>query len=212
MEEKVEKINDSVSQEQQINELKAQIELLTKMMTTMNTQTNSEPVSRYGETIKLIHLCETNPGSTYIKVSNLEIRFKIFGEERNVTLQQAEEIVGKYRDWFDRGFLTVANGHEEFAKRYGLKTAKDYPLNSDFVQKIPEMSILELQDVYPLLPQNAKELIITKFKRGIINKDARFRDLGKITVLNSLSDGAFDQVLIDLDDERRREAEKNHKK
>lgn len=193
---------------QEIAALKAQIDMLMKLVAANNTQpqaaapapSQTDPNSF----IKIVHLVQRGPGlSTYMKIGNVDFILTEFGEERYLTVQQFEEMLGKYRRWFDSGMLSVAAGYDEVAARYGLKTAKDYPMDSEFVKNLGALRMEEIERMYERLPESGKEFIISYWKRKIIAGDPKFKDARKIEVLNRISDGAMDNVLVDLRAEKK---------
>lgn len=190
--------------EAEIAALKAQIEMLMKMMTT-NAQMVSQPAQQneMDNYVKIVHLVQRGTGlSTYMKLSNLELILTEFGEERYVTIQQFEEMIGKYRRWFDSGMLSVAAGYDEVAKRYGLKTAAKYPMDSEFIKNLGTLDMSEIEKVYDRLPESGKEFIISYWKRKVISGDPNFKDVRKIETLDRISDGAMENVIIDIKTEK----------
>lgn len=152
--------------------------------------------------VTIVHLVQRAEGlATYIKLSNLEISMSDFGEERTVTRQQFEEMIGKYRSWFNSGMISVGVGHEDAAKRYGLKTAKDYPLDSDFIKRLGTMPMEDLTMVFPKLPEEGKSFIIGYWRRKIIENNPQFKDLGKIETLNRLCNGELRQLIDEIGQE-----------
>ena len=197
-----------------VNSLKAQNELLMKMLVEMqNNKTQSQPAAGYqpqGE-IKLIHLIQNDPGlTTHIELTNLTIDMNAFGEERTLDIKQAEELVGKYRRFFDRGIIAFGAGSEDFAKRFSLKTVKDYSyLNKDFVKHLGGLSLTELENLYGKLSEGHKRFVIEYFKRKILEGDPAFKDIHKIELLNRLSNGAMSGTTLDLTREAETAAQKN---
>lgn len=196
-------INEVELLKKQMEEQKSQIALLLQLIQQSN---QSKPVEAstnpYGNMIKIVHLVQRAPGlTTYIALSNLEITMTDFGEERNLTVQQFEEMIGKYRGWFNAGMISVAAGYEKMAEHYGLKTAKDYPINSDFIKNLGKMSMSDLEDIYPRLPESGKDFIVSYWIRKTIEKNADFRNVYKLETLNRLSEGACAQILADINAE-----------
>lgn len=180
---------------QQLSEQSKQIEAL---MALLKGGFSPAPAAK-DEGVTIIHLAERDAGlTTYITLSNLVITMSNFGEERHLTLQQFEELVGKYRSWFNKGIISVAAGYEDVAVRYGLKTAKDYPVKSDFFRNLEKMDMATLEEVYPKLPQAGKSTLISMWSRKAINGDPYFRDLRKLETLNRVSGGAVDQLIADI--------------
>lgn len=175
----------------------AKLEKLTDLMATfmqtmITSQNNQGDRSASGnaepDTVRIVHLVERAPGlTTYMKLSNTEIIFRKFGEERSVNFQAFQELVGKYRKWFDMGIISIAAGYEDLAERYGLNTAKNYPMDSEFVKKLGDVSMYELEDVFPKLPEAGKDFVLSYWNRKIIEGDPNFKDSRKIETLNRLS-------------------------
>lgn len=149
--------------------------------------------------VKIVHLVQRVAKlTTYIKLSNLEIILRDLGEERTVTRQQFEELVGKYRDWFKKGIIGIAAGYENVAETYGLAVTKNYPLTSEFMQNLGTYSMDKIEAVFSRLPESGKEFIIGYWSRKALSGDPQFRDIRKLEVLNRLSDGACTNLILEL--------------
>ena len=150
---------------------------------TKSVSENAEP-----DTVRIVHLVERAPGlTTYMKLSSTEVIFRKFGEERTLSFQAFQELVGKYRKWFDMGIISIAAGYEDLAERYGLNTAKNYPMDSEFVKKLGDVSMYELENIFPKLPEAGKDFILSYWNRKVIEGDPNFKDARKIETLNRLS-------------------------
>lgn len=193
--EKVESV--AVDQSAEIAALKAQIEMLTKLIASNASatpvQTQSNPLY---ERVKIVHLVERAPDLyTDIKLDNVSIRMSAFGEERSVTYQQAEELAGKCRKLFNRGIIAFGAENSDLAERFGLKSVKDYEfMGSDFVKRLGTMNVYELEDIYNKLCDGHKKFVIEYFKRKIIAGDPAFNEVHKIELLQRLS-GAMSDCL-----------------
>lgn len=77
-------------------------------------------------------------------------------------------------------------------------------MGSDFVKRLGTMDVYELEKIYNKLCDSLRGFILEYFKRKIIEKDPAFNDAHKIEVLNRLSNGAMEDILLD----RRRDATK----
>lgn len=151
------------------------------------------------EEIKLIHLAQRAPGlATHIELSNMTIDMNAFLEERTLDRRQAEEIAGKYRTWFDKGIITFGDGCEDIAKRFALKSLKDYNIQKDLMERIGRMSVKDLEETYNRLPKAMKASIIETFKRKIMQGDPAFKDSQKIEMLNRISRGAMSGTTLDM--------------
>lgn len=186
----------------EIAALKAQIEMLTKMMSAgmMSAPVTPQPQSSLLDEVKIVHLRECIPGTTtHIHLSNRDLDFSSFGATLTLDRRQAEELAGgTTRKFFDRGVIAFGEGNEELAKTLGVKSIRDYEfMGSDFVKRLGIMSVYELEDIYTKLCDGLRGFIIEYFKRKILEKDPAFDDIHKIEVLNRLSDGAMSDVILD---------------
>lgn len=200
----VEKIVESPESQKRIEELETKLatmmDLMTKFMANGNQTTQVvSPVSNLQNEVKIVHLVQRAPGlSTYIKLSNLEVILTEFGEERYLTVQQFEEMLGKYRRWFDSGMISLADGYEDIARRYGLKTANNYPLDSYFISNMGTLPMAEIEKMYDRLPTSGKDFIISHWMQKVIEGDPNFKDVRKIETLDRVSNGAMENVLVEL--------------
>lgn len=189
--------------ELQIKQQAEQIQQLLSMINSNSNQTSYNSI--YGPTIKIMHLVQRDDKlKTLINLSNITIIMRDLGEERTLTLQQFEELVGKYRRWFDLGIIGVCSGYEDIAVKYGIKAIKSYPLSKDLLNKIATLDINTLENIFSKLPIAGKETVISYWKRQIINNNPNFKDIRKMEVLNRLSDGAFSQTISDLNEDSKR--------
>ena len=122
-----------------------------------------------------------------------------FGEQRTLDRRQAEELAGKYRSFFEKGIIAFGAGNEEFAERCGLKTTTDYRYcTPDFLQKLANASVAELEKIYGLVDAGHKAFIVEYFQRKSIEGDPRFKDSVKLEALNRLSGNALSGVILDF--------------
>lgn len=189
----------------QLAELKAQNELLMKML----MEKNGAPAqvvapSTINNEYTLVHLVDRASGcTTHIELSNITIDMTTFGEERLLDRRQCEEVAGKYRKWFEKGIIAFGVDGEELASRFGLKSMKDYTyINKDFVRQLGGLSLIELENLWNKLCEGHKKFIIEYFKRGVVKGDPAFKDIHKIELLNRLSKGAMSGTTLDFERER----------
>ena len=203
-EQKVKTSAPPVDQSDEIDALKAQIEMLTKMMAAGIGAQATSPAPAHSssllEEVKVVHLRECLPGTTtHIHLSNRDLDFASFGATLTLDRRQAEELAGgTTKKFFDRGVIAFGEGSEELAKTLGVKSIRDYEfMGSDFVKRLGTMNVYELEDIYNKLCDGLRAFIIEYFKRKILEKDPAFNDIHKIEVLNRLSDGAMSDVILD---------------
>ena len=147
----------------------------------------------------IVHLFDNAPGiTTHIQLSNYAIDMGAFGETRTLTVQQFEELVGKYRSWFDRGIIAVGAGSEYYAKRNNLKMASESLIDSDFIRKLGTMPMSDVQDIYEKVCDGQKDFIVSYWKRKFIEKVPEFRDLRKLQILNGFTNNSFEYEILEL--------------
>lgn len=177
-------------------------EFMKAMMANMNNKPSEidsakNALFRY---VTVIHLVDRAPGlSTHIELSNgVILDFRTFGEEHTFTVQQAEELASKYRSWFDLGIFAFGADADDLAKRLNLKTVTQYSFaGSDFLGRLPELDLYQLKALWDKMGQGHREFLIEYFKRKILAKDPSFDDIDKIELLNRLSNGGMEGVLLD---------------
>jgi hypothetical protein len=71
-------------------------------------------------------------------------------------------------------------------------------MDSEFVKNLGNMSMDAIADMYNKLPESGKEFIVSYWKQKIIENDLSFKDINKITILNNVSNGGLENVLIEM--------------
>lgn len=211
VEEKVAKIENKPDKKQEeINFLRNQNAELQDAMKTlmaqfaelknnMSTTTSQSKGYDRNDDVTIVHLYDNAPGiTTHIDLSNYSIDMAAFGETRTLTVQQFEELVGKYRSWFERGIIAVGAGSEYYARRNNLKMASESLVNSDFIRRLGTMPMTEVQDIYEKVCEGQKDFIVSYWKRKFIEKVPEFRDLRKLQILNGFTNDAFKYELVEL--------------
>lgn len=202
---KVDNSQEIAALKQTVDALQQQNTMLMQMVLELKNNNNNNSTQKEPErNITIVHLRENMSGiTTHIELSNLTIDLVKFGEERHLTLAQAEELAGKHRKFFEYGYIAFGPGCEDLATNFGLPTVKSYPyLTKDFMEKLHGMDSAALRDLYPKLSEAHKTFIIEYFKRKVAEGDPVFKNPTKIETLNSLSDGAMENILLDFKRER----------
>lgn len=177
-------------------------EFMKAMMANMGNkpvETNSvkDTLFRY---VTVVHLVERAPGlTTHIELSNgVILDFRTFGEEHTFTVQQAEELASKYRSWFDLGIFAFGADADDLAKRLNLKSVTQYSFaGSDFLNRLPDLDLYQLKELWDKMGQGHREFLIEYFKRKILAKVPAYDDIDKIELLNRLSNGGMESVILD---------------
>ena len=122
--------------------------------------------------IVIVHLAQTDPQlGTTIHLSNLYIGMTEFGEERELTTQQFEELLSKHRGWFAKGLLCVAKGYEEEAKKYGVTTVNECPIDKTFIRTLGDIPMTKIEEVYGRLPEYGQENLVSYWLRCAYDGD-----------------------------------------
>lgn len=167
------------------------------MQTMMATQSNQNGKSE-GE-VRIVHLAQMDPQlGTTIHLSNLVIGMTEFGEERSLTIQQFEELLAKHRSWFTKGLLCVASGYEDIAKKYGVATINDCPIDKTFIKTLGDVSMDKIEEVYTKLPAYGKDNLVSYWLRCAYDGDVRFRDVRRVKTFNDITGGKLENLLVEL--------------
>ena len=111
--------------------LNEQIELLKQMLAATQAQlAEAKAVNAAAQPQVTITAPSTDVAVVYCseslgcaKISNMELNFTRYGEEFLLPRAQFDELVGKYRSWFDRGVLAVSSKYADIA------AAKQLPID-----------------------------------------------------------------------------------
>lgn len=152
-----------------------------------------------------VTLVYTSDSMGVIKYSQGELMCNRYGEEFVLPRYAFDEIVGKYRKWFDKGILAVSVKNADVAKAKGVPTDADCGgLSYDKLSKLGTMSVAEIEKLWNNLPKKElKATVIYFFKDKFMQDAPGFRDVARIDALNRLSNGG-------LDAERDQVGGKNH--
>lgn len=179
--------------EKQLVEIQAKYEALLASQATTPQVTVSAPSTD----VSLVYLSDS---LGVVIGSNCTLNCTRYGEEFVLSRVQFDEIVGRYRSWFDKGILAVSYKNMDVALAKGLKTDKEYALNAQKLMSLGAMSIEELQKLWDetTLPDQ-KLSIVTFFKRKYIEgADQNYKNREKIDLLNRLTDGGFMREIQEL--------------
>lgn len=131
----------------------------------------------------------------HLATAHVDLTFNRWGEEFTLSRSQFDEVVGKYRSWFDDGILAVSGDTEEgirVAAAKGIKTHKEFYLDAKKLESIGKMSVPQIEDLWEHTTlQKHKESIVTFVKRKFIEGDPAYCNREKIDLFNRLTNGAF---------------------
>lgn len=186
--------------DKEINDLKQELEGLKEMISLLTKnalQTTNIPAP---STDVVLVYCSDSPG--HLATAHVELDFARWGEEFTLTRPQFDEIVGKYRRWFDEGILAVSGDTEygiKIAASKGIKTHKEFYLDANKLESIGRMTVPQIEELWnkTTLPRH-RESIITFVKRKFIENDPLYRNREKIDLFNRLTEGGFSREQDEL--------------
>ena len=179
-----------------IAELEAQLKEA-KANKPVNTENYyAAPRQKMSDHVTLVY-CSDSLG--YAKISNMEFNFTRFGEQFMVPRYQFDELVGKYRSWFDRGVLAVSSEDVDVAVSKGIPTVDDFAIDYKKLSSIGNMSVSEIEKMWNECEKiEHKRSMVTFVKRKFVEKDPKYRNREKIDLFNRLTDGGFSREQDEL--------------
>lgn len=117
----------------------------------------------------------------------------VYGEEFTLSRGQFDELVGKYRHWFDDGRLAVSYRNVDIAAAKGLPTDKDNGLSVNELRSLGKMTPEQIEKLWDKVKYDSLRMsIVTYFKDKFLAGEPGYRDRSRIDCLNRLTDGGFD--------------------
>lgn len=184
--------------EAQVAQLQAQIaQLLAATQPAAAPVAPATPVYNIPSTDVTLVYCSDALG--YAKISNMELHFNRFGEEFVMSRSQFDELVGKYRAWFDRGILAVSYKNMDVAAAKGIRTDKEYALKYETLDSLGHMSVAQIEKVWNESTAKAhKEAIVSFYKRKFMEGAPGYTDRARVDLMNRLTDGGFNRECDEL--------------
>lgn len=166
--------------------------------------------------ITIIHNQEVLGGaSTHIELTGMTIDFHIQGEERLLSWQQFEELVSRYRSFFQRRIIILGAGQEELAKRYGvpcIQTTNTHIVTRDELTKLHTYSPRKLEEYIESLSDEDKELVGSYWIGKCYDRKEGYYDRAKVELLNRLlPNHPFENMLTLMNGDFRNIPEKGEK-
>lgn len=199
-EEVSETVDNSVEQENKaLKETLSQYQnIITQMQSTIaNLQgmmKNSGP--SMSSEVTLVYLSES---LGVVSIDGLTLNCSRYGEQFQVSRIQFDQIVGKYRKWFDDGILAVGDNCVDVAAAKDIKTESEYVLNAKILNSIGKMTASELSKLWDkLTTPEEKNSVVLHVKHKLIEGDPVYKDREKIDLLNRLTNGGFTREQIEL--------------
>ena len=178
-----------------IAELEAKLKLA-ENQSVENEQPKKVAKQKNDDYVTLVY-CSDSLG--YAKISSMEFNFTRFGEEFRIPRYQFDELVGKYRNWFERGVLAVSSEDVEVAIAKGIPTVDEFSVDYKKLASIGKMSVPEIEKLWNETDKlEHKRSMVTFVKRKFIEGDPKFRNREKVDLFNRLTDGGFSREQDEL--------------
>lgn len=146
--------------------------------------------------VTLVYLSES---LGVVSIDGLTLNCSRYGEQFQVSRIQFDQIVGKYRKWFDDGILAVGDNCVDVAAAKDIKTESEYVLNAKILNSIGKMSASELSKLWDkLTTPEERNSVVLHVKHKLIEGDPVYKDREKIDLLNRLTNGGFTREQIEL--------------
>lgn len=188
-------------------QMKKQMELMSQLMA--NQSSNTSPPSAKDEVtrmVKIVHLSAPTGGLvTPVSLSNRNFDLRIYGEEKFLRFDEFQELASKYKSWFDENILALTEEDYDLVERFDLICNKDIALTSYHLKNIASLSVEDLETLVNKLSLNHKLLITRTWAHGYYEDvDSAFKDRRKVEILNEIVNGAMENILAELDAQRRK--------
>ena len=209
-----------------INKLKEQVDVLTKKNETLEQEklaltmdddknikieeesTVQEPAIIPNK-VRVYHLIEMLGGTTtHIELSGTKRALTRMGELMTLDVNDFEELVGKYRNFFDAGILAIGADSVSYATLYDLPIYDNETkalLNSKKLKEVVNYSQDRLKEFYNSLSENMQEQFLSYWLGKVYEKAKGYYDVEKMRWLDSMSgSSAFAPIILEIENNERR--------
>jgi len=182
-----------------------QMEMMSNLMA--NQSNKSEHKDETTRKVKIIHLQQPSPGmETPIRLSRISFSFTRYGEERFLRFDDFLELTGeRFKDYWKEHILALSAEDEDLIEEYDLTSIDDVALTSYHIKNLPNLPVEELETIVKNLSLNHKLLISRTWASGYYaGENSAFADRRKIEILNDITEGGMENILSELDAQRKR--------
>lgn len=186
----------------------AELELMVQQLMAKLEEKNNTPIqvvsapTGMDAQCTLVHLIECASGlPTSITLSDgTPFSFTRFGERRLFRFYQMQDIVSRYRSWFERGIFALGEDCEAYELDFGMK-ATPLPFTPEKFEQMNRMSNEEFDSfIKSLTPVQRAHIGHTWMKR-YSEKQYGYDNVDKVKIINKHTDGLLKPILKDLLDE-----------
>lgn len=135
----------------------------------------------------------------HLETKNISIDCTKFGESFIMSRSQFDELVGKYRGWFNDGILAVGPESIDVAAQKGLRVSTEFHLDVKKLDSLGTDTPDQIEKLWkdPSLTSQQRLSICTAYKRHFMRGDTGYRDTSKVSLLDKLTRGAFARELVE---------------
>ena len=132
-----------------------------------------------------------SPG--HMQGTQFSLDASVYGEEFTLSRAQFDELVGKYRHWFDKGILAVSYKNLDVAAAKGLSTDKENGLSAKELRSLGSMTPEQIEKLWNKANLESLHMsIVTYYKEKYAAGEPGYRDRARVDCLNRLTNGGFD--------------------
>ena len=151
-------------------------------------------------------------GRLDVSLPDLDLQMEKFGEQREITFQQFQQLMGKKRRWFEKDYLLVSMKDMDLVDKYKVK-AYD-PQSSSFmhyedIEKFANMTGRELEEYYNKLSPSSQKGMLSLFLNKCYEQEPGFYSIEKMDALNRVSGTkTFDVLIREIQTKRDKEQQR----
>lgn len=195
--------NNTIEQESREADYKKKIDELEEIIKQLSSKLSSQPVAQnvvmngsiMDKPCTLIHLWECVPSlPTTIYVNGNQYTFVNYGEKRKFRFADMQNIVQRYRDFFNRGVFTLGSDCDEFKDDFGV-SVMSIPMTKAQHQKLAVMPFDEFSELIKSLNASQKTIIAKTWLKRCEEGQSGYNDKQKIILLNEESGGMLEPLL-----------------
>lgn len=188
--------NTNIDYQSKINELE---EIIRQLSAKLSAPSQPQNVVVNGQIMDkpctLIHLWECVPSlPTTIYVNGNQFTFVNYGEKRKFRFADMQNIVSRYRDFFQRGVFTLGSDCDEFKDDFGV-SVMSIPMTKAQHQKLSVMPFEEFSDLIKSLNASQKTIIAKTWLKRCEEGQSGYNNKQKIILLNEESGGMLEPLL-----------------
>ena len=182
-----------------MQDMKSEIEKLKKENNNLKTANNSLQEEVEKNSFITVTLIMNLQGRLDVSLPDLDLQMEKFGEQREITFQQFQQLMGKKRRWFEKDYLLVSMKDMDLVDKYKVK-AYD-PQSSSFmhyedIEKFANMTGRELEEYYNKLSPSSQKGMLSLFLNKCYEQEPGFYSIEKMDALNRVSGTKTFDVLI----------------